>query len=1696
MKKLYFILTIALVFCLSEVFGQPVSIELAQKIATNHMLSMGLEKKLKSAGLQPKIQFTLKQIVVERQDTLFYVLNDSINKGFVIVSADKRAWPILVYSDEGVYDATNLSPGFRNMLEQQRQEIEYLKQNNIPPGYATSEKWKQLQSSNVYSVAEIASVSPMIQSKWDQGCYYNANCPYDALSIYCQRSPTGCTATATCMLMKFWSWPLKGKGSHSYYSNYGLLSANFGNTNYNWAAMPNSVTSQNTEVANLMAQVGISLEMQYGTKASGAWNPSVLVDFFGYSSSQKSAFRSAYSSSDWSNLLKNELDNGRPILYRGDNGVEGHAFICDGYNGSEFHFNWGWSGTPNSYFYLSNLNPNNYNFNYNQEAVIGIQPQKNGADLIIAAGTQKATPTTITAGNDITVSCAVDNQGNSSAGSSYVTVWIGSSVLNTSTAIYLGKISFSSLAANSCSIVKSATLKIPTSTPAGKFFLWFWADGEQSVNESVEDNNFASVQVTITSGSSNDNCPTKLDHTSASHNPNSFSTGSGDDIIVTTNPYCKIALTNSVSWISASATSSTANNVGQVFVNYTLLENSTQSDRVGTFYINGVSFSVTQKGCTYDFYPVSKSVTASGSTYDLDIDSYGPCQWSFVNIPSWIHLSQTNGSGDPRIMVTVDANPNCTERKAELRLSPGNSIHIVTQLGSGNAPIITKQPTNQTVTASASAIFSISATGSGLSYQWQVKTTESDWNNTGDGGSLSGSNTANLTIKQTSVSINGCQFRCKISNSCSTVTSNEATLYVTSTCIDPLITSQPTNQAVKVGEAAKFRLTASGSQNLYQWQMFLNNNWINIIGASYSGINSSELVINNVTQSQNGLLLRCQVSCSCSNLVIYTEQRNLTVISTSLCTAPLSPKSFTLSIGNPVNGLDHRIITKIEDDLSSEAEGYSLDYSWDGINWESNYTQSTLKEINWSLVDQPNLKIYWRARSYKCEPKLYSDYIYPEPRSISTACDEPAIPTISGVTSNSLQITLNAEVPVENSSNTTYSVYCSTTNQYVQKDGSMGVLEFFYQKAQWGTKTITGLSAGKSYSFYAKAKNDDGDIRYNPLNLATAITQNATKLTAPTAKEATEVTSSSFIANWTTVAGANNVIIDVALDAAFTSFVPGFQSKDIGNVTSLKVSGLSPNVNAYYRLIAYSSDGKKSDYSNVISLRTLGSTNNATLTIGTIAGSNGQTISVPVTGTGLAGIAAFQFTVEFDPEKIEYKGTTNWVCDSKEVIIYQPFPNKITFVYSDLTFAILNGKFFDLLFFVKTSEGTALVKWSDTPTIKEFGTANGEIFKINYTDGAIGINKGTIQGKLVYSNASQTPISDSQVFFKSSTGQYSATSDVNGLFTVGLENYMYDITVAINGKWDVSAMDITVYQKALAGMNSLTEFQKLAGDVNQDGRFSVSDLIFIKKRIVGEIDKFSCSDFITDPSSFSPGQSGENIFKVLERGDANLSWAQIKLKSASSNFVATPDNVRHRDGLYHLPFTINKTVQDLSSVTLKIEIPAELSLVSVLGFPEANNLTWNVTTTNEANILYSTLKPYEIKRDEILCTLVFKEKNGLKIPNLLNLNGKSEFGNFADRVISDIILSYPSILGGITNIEEWEEQIKIFPNPAKDFVTITNLQNGDKIEILDIQGRPKMSADATSNLIEVNVNKLLPGTYIVKLIKKNNEFIFRKLIIK
>lgn len=265
--------------------AQPVNINTAKIIAEHHLAALS-KPSLKSTANRKNFQFTSVKATVENNDTLYYILNDTINKGFVIVSADKRVWPILAYSTEGSLNETKQPEAFTAWMESRKKEIESIKKKNLQPDNATVASWRNLSFKS--STIEGTLVEPLIQTQWDQGCYYNSMCPADAAGP-CGHAYTGCTVTAMAQIMKYWNYPTKGQGSHSYLSaGYGVLEADFGSTTYQWSQMSNRVTSENEAVAKLMLHCGISVDMRYSPSSSGSYDPrDELVGHFNYSPKQR-----------------------------------------------------------------------------------------------------------------------------------------------------------------------------------------------------------------------------------------------------------------------------------------------------------------------------------------------------------------------------------------------------------------------------------------------------------------------------------------------------------------------------------------------------------------------------------------------------------------------------------------------------------------------------------------------------------------------------------------------------------------------------------------------------------------------------------------------------------------------------------------------------------------------------------------------------------------------------------------------------------------------------------------------------------------------------------------------------------------------------------------------------------------------------------------------------------------------------------------------------------------------------------------------------------------------------------------------------------------------------------------------------------------------------------------------------------------
>ena len=360
-----------LLLCLA-VFGltmcalaHPVNLETATTIAARYM---------STHDLQPTATYRMDNGIAA-----FYVFNTS--DGFVIVAADDCETPIIGYSHEGRFDPNNVPIQLEGFLQDFAERIQYGIENHIVADATTIKQWESVKTTGKLTDSKSAkSVPALLTSKWHQGCLYNNLCP--TMTGPCEHAEVGCVAVAMAQIMHYWGYPEKGWGSHSYLNAGLTLSADFGNTVYDWEHMPDSLTENSSEaeieaVATLLYHCGVTVDMRYGINGSMANTGDVIEAmrrYFDYSRQIHKEKKSDYSDEEWRSLLMGNLDLSRPIQYVGY-GSAGHSFVCDGYDSNGlFHFNWGW-GVANGFFALGNLNPLGYNFNNNNYAILDIIPQ-------------------------------------------------------------------------------------------------------------------------------------------------------------------------------------------------------------------------------------------------------------------------------------------------------------------------------------------------------------------------------------------------------------------------------------------------------------------------------------------------------------------------------------------------------------------------------------------------------------------------------------------------------------------------------------------------------------------------------------------------------------------------------------------------------------------------------------------------------------------------------------------------------------------------------------------------------------------------------------------------------------------------------------------------------------------------------------------------------------------------------------------------------------------------------------------------------------------------------------------------------------------------------------------------------------------------------------------------------------------------
>jgi FtsP/CotA-like multicopper oxidase with cupredoxin domain len=291
------------------------------------------------------------------------------------------------------------------------------------------------------------------------------------------------------------------------------------------------------------------------------------------------------------------------------------------------------------------------------------------------------------------------------------------------------------------------------------------------------------------------------------------------------------------------------------------------------------SFTVVATGSPTLTYAWSKGASASGPFVALSGPHYSGLTAATLNI-----LSPTV-PGDAGFYQVVVTGPGgaATSGPAELRV----------------APAIVTQPLNTTVADLGTATFTVGATGSSLTYQWQRRTTATGTSFT----NVPGATASSFAYQVHYLADNGAAFRVQVSGSGSTaspfVTSITVTNFVTPANSAPVIITPPADLALNSGTAASFSVIAYGyPAPAYQWQRWNGTAWQNLAGTfgnGFTGTNTPTLSASsaNVTVAKAGsyrVRLNNGVGGDASHNV-YSAAARLTVTQTFTSLGALIPAS-------------------------------------------------------------------------------------------------------------------------------------------------------------------------------------------------------------------------------------------------------------------------------------------------------------------------------------------------------------------------------------------------------------------------------------------------------------------------------------------------------------------------------------------------------------------------------------------------------------------------------------------------------------------------------------------------------------------------------------------------------------------------------------------------------------------------------------
>jgi PKD repeat protein len=385
------VLVLVLSFCVFtslRVQAERATSQEMERVCQNWLAYMVSERGTWAGETNPQITDVHEMIV---NDTVLAHCFSIAPRGYVVVPVLKELPPVKANSEECSLDV-NKEYGFPQLLREVlldrirvfariygSLDATQPSKGDVPFGRVHGQQWDRFLADpdefeadlNKGMFAPMDSVGPLLDSiSWDQNEPYNNDCPWGDGG----QCVVGCVATAAAQIMAYYQWPKAGDSNHTYWWNGDQscggstpgqwLSADFLDP-YDWDSIPphchgGCTQGQQDALAELNYEVGVAFDMDYGYCASGVSTshiPSCMKAFetnFRYHDQMIQSWRLSYTSQNWFNLIKTEINEGRPIWYF----ITSHSLVCDGWRETgdpvvkQYHMNYGWDSWHTTWWTL------------------------------------------------------------------------------------------------------------------------------------------------------------------------------------------------------------------------------------------------------------------------------------------------------------------------------------------------------------------------------------------------------------------------------------------------------------------------------------------------------------------------------------------------------------------------------------------------------------------------------------------------------------------------------------------------------------------------------------------------------------------------------------------------------------------------------------------------------------------------------------------------------------------------------------------------------------------------------------------------------------------------------------------------------------------------------------------------------------------------------------------------------------------------------------------------------------------------------------------------------------------------------------------------------------------------------------------------------------------------------------------------